>query len=71
MQSVSVFRWILVALSGALAAFLIVRGSVVIGVLIGAMAVTRALFLVRMKHRREEFRRRIAERRAQFPRAQR
>ncbi len=68
MQSTQVFRWILVALSVVLAAFLIVRGNVVIGVLVGAMALTRAGLFVRMQHRREEFRRRIVARRGSaFP----
>ena len=53
-------RWILVALTAALAVVLIVRGNVVIGVLLGAMAVTRAVMFVTMRRRREEFRRRIA-----------
>jgi hypothetical protein len=57
-------RWILVALSAALAVVLFARGNVVIGALIGAMAVTRAVFLVRFHHRREELRRRLAQRRA-------
>jgi hypothetical protein len=64
MRSTQVFRWILVALSVVLAAFLIVRGNVVIGVLVGAMAVTRAVMFVKMQHRREQFRERIAQRRA-------
>ncbi len=68
MQSTQVLRWILVALSVALAAFLIVRGNVVIGVLVGAMAVTRAVLFVKMRHRREQFRERIAQRRAGRPR---
>jgi hypothetical protein len=68
MQSTQVLRWILVALSVALAAFLILRGNVVIGVLVGAMAVTRAVLFVKMRHRREQFRERIAQRRAGRPR---
>jgi hypothetical protein len=63
MGSMKVLRWVLIALSGALAAFLIVRGNVVIGVLVGAMAVTRAVLFVRMQHRRDMFRERIAARR--------
>ncbi len=68
MQSTRVLRWILVALSLVLAAFLIARGNVVIGVLVGAMAVTRAVLFVKMQHRREQFRERIAQRRAGHPR---
>ena len=67
MHSMSVFRWILIALSGVLAAFLIARGNVVIGVIIGAMALTRAVLFVKMQHRREQFRQRIAARRGEFP----
>ncbi len=64
MRSMTMFRWILVALSGALAVFLIARGNVVIGVLLGAMALTRALLFTRMHHRREMFRERMAARRS-------
>jgi hypothetical protein len=67
MKSMSILRWILIALSGVLAAFLVLRGNVVIGVLIGVMALTRAVLLVKMQHRREQFRRRIAARRSQYP----
>ena len=42
MTSVWVIRWILVALTAALAVALIVRGNIVIGVLLGALALTRA-----------------------------
>ena len=63
MTSIWVTRWILVALSAALAAFLVARGNVVIGALIGVMAVTRAVLLVGLRRRREEFRRRMAHRR--------
>jgi MFS superfamily sulfate permease-like transporter len=67
MQSMWVFRWILLALSAVLAAFLIVRGNVVIGVIVGVMALTRAVFFVKMQHRREQFREKMAARRGQFP----
>jgi hypothetical protein len=63
MSSMWFVRWILIGLSAALAIVLIMRGNVVIGVLIGAMAVARAVLFVRMHHRRAEFRRRIAQRR--------
>jgi uncharacterized membrane protein len=63
MTSMRVIRWILVALSLALAVVLIVHGNVVVGGLIGAMAVTRAVLFVRMQHRRERFRQQIARRR--------
>ena len=54
---------VLIGLSIALAVVLIVRGNVVIGVLVGALAGTRALLMVEAGHRRREFRRRVAERR--------
>ncbi|MDQ1384843.1 MAG: hypothetical protein QOG65_2222 [Actinomycetota bacterium] len=64
MTSLRVVRWILVALTATLAVMLLVNGHVVLGVLLGAMAVTRAVFFVKMRHRREMFRARIAQRRA-------
>ena len=63
MGSTWVIRWILVALTAAIALALILRGNVLIGGLLGAVAVTRAVLLTRMRRRREEFRRRFAERR--------
>ena len=61
MTSLSVVRGILVALTAALAVVLIVSGHVVLGVLLGAMAVTRAVLFVKMQHRREMFRARVAQ----------
>jgi hypothetical protein len=52
MTSLRVVRWILVALTAALAVVLIVSGHVVLGVLLGAMAVTRAVLFVKMQRRR-------------------
>ncbi|MDQ1475544.1 MAG: hypothetical protein QOE62_773 [Actinomycetota bacterium] len=63
MTSLRVVRWILVALTAALAVVLIVSGHVVLGVLLGAMAVTRAVLFVKMQRRREMLRARIAQRR--------
>ena len=63
MGSLRVVRWILVALTGILAVVLLVSGHVVIGVLLGAMAVTRAVLFVKMQRRREMIRARIAQRR--------
>ncbi|MDQ1459873.1 MAG: hypothetical protein QOI08_1357 [Actinomycetota bacterium] len=63
MPSLRVVRWVLVALTAALAVVLLVNGHVVIGVLLGAMAVTRAVLFVKMQHRREMIRARIAQRR--------
>jgi hypothetical protein len=53
MTSLRVVRWILVALTATLAVVLLVNGHVVLGVLLGAMAVTRVVFFVKMRHRRE------------------
>ncbi len=57
MGSVRVIRWIIVGLSAALAVALIVRGNVIIGVLIGALALSRAALLLRIGARRRRFRR--------------
>jgi hypothetical protein len=65
-RPVSGFRWVLVALSGALAALLIVRGNIVVGALVGAMAVTRALMFVRMHHRRAQLHERLIARREEY-----
>jgi energy-converting hydrogenase Eha subunit G len=63
MTSMWVMRWVIVALSAALAVVLIARGNVLIGVLVGALAVTRMVFFVRLQRRRDQFRRRMAGRR--------
>ena len=63
MTSIRVTRWIMVALSAAIALFLIARGNVVIGVLLGALAVMRASLLIRLGNRREQFRQRAASNR--------
>ena len=63
MTSLRVVRWMLVALTATLAVMLLVNGHVVLGVLLGTMAVTRVVFFVKMRHRREMFRARIAQRR--------
>jgi hypothetical protein len=66
MQSMRAFRWVLVALSALLAVFLIARGSVVIGAIVGAMAVTRAVFFLRMQRRREQLHERLVARREAY-----
>jgi hypothetical protein len=58
MGSIRVIRWIIVGLSAALAVVLIAHGNVVIGVIIGALACSRALLLIRLQSRRREFSRR-------------
>jgi hypothetical protein len=65
-QSMRALRWVLVALSAVLAVFLVARGSVVIGLIVGAMAVTRAVLFLRMQHRREQFHERIIARREAY-----
>ncbi len=45
-------RWLLVALGGVLAVVLILHGNVVIGVIIGTMAVVRAVLLTQLQRRR-------------------
>jgi hypothetical protein len=61
--SMRVIRWILVGLTAVLAALLVVRGNVVVGVVLGAIAITRAMLLARLQHRRSMFRQTIASRR--------
>ncbi len=63
MTSMWVIRGILVALTAAVAIALIARGNLVIGALLGAVALMRATFLVRLHGRREQLRRRLAQRR--------
>jgi hypothetical protein len=58
MTSIWVTRCILVTLSVVLAVVLIVRGNVVIGVLVGALALTRIVLFVRLGRRRVQFRQR-------------
>ena len=55
-QSVWRMRWVLVGLSAVLAVVLIVSGAVVIGVLIGAMAVVRAVMIFRWQRHGPRFR---------------
>lgn len=59
MGSMRVIRWIIVALSAALSVALIAHGNLILGVIIGALAVSRATLLVGMQRRRRRFRRRI------------
>ena len=62
MKSVWIIRCLLVALTAALSVALILRGNVVIGVLLAALACTRVVFLLVMRRRRQELRRRFAQR---------
>jgi hypothetical protein len=50
-----VVRWILVALAAVLATILVVRGDVLVGVVLGAVAISRAVLFARL-HRRELYR---------------
>ena len=63
MTSMWVMRWVIVALSATLAVVLIASGNVLIGMLVGALAVTRMVFFVRLQRRRDQFRRRMGGRR--------
>jgi hypothetical protein len=51
-------RWALVGLSGLLAAVLIASGSVVIGIIIGVMAVVRAVLIMRFQRHQYPLRQR-------------
>jgi hypothetical protein len=62
MRSILIIRGVLVALIVALSVALIVRGNVVVGVLLGALACTRVVLMLRVRRRREELRRRFAQR---------
>jgi uncharacterized integral membrane protein len=63
MSSVWVIRWVLFALSAVLALVLMINGNVVIGALIGAMVLVRVVLFFQLRHRRDEIRARIAQRR--------
>jgi uncharacterized membrane protein len=58
MTSIWVTRYLLVTLSVVLAVALIVRGDLVIGVIVGALAVSRMVLFVQLRHRRDRFRQR-------------
>ena len=57
-------RWILIALSTALAVALLLTGHIVIGVLLGAIVGVRIALLFSLRRRREELRARFANRAA-------
>jgi hypothetical protein len=58
MVSMFAIRWVLAALSLALSIVLIARGDVLIGVILGVLALGRMAMFMRMQQRREEFRQR-------------
>lgn len=62
MQSMLRIRWALTALSFVLAAVLLASGSVLIGGIIGVMAVTRVVMLVQWQRRAHDLRQRYAGR---------
>jgi Flp pilus assembly protein TadB len=66
MKGMLALRVVLLVLAGLLAAFLIARGTVVIGALVGAMAVVRALMLAAMYRRLREFAQRFPNARQRF-----
>jgi hypothetical protein len=58
MNGVLIVRLLVVALSVALAVALIARGNVLIGVIIGALALSRLALFVMVRRRRKAFARR-------------
>ncbi len=64
MRAAAGIRIVLIGLAAVLAVVLISRGNVLIGGLIGAMAIARAAMFASMQKRRSELRSRIAARRA-------
>jgi hypothetical protein len=62
MTSVWVLRWVLVTLTGVLAFVLIAHGNILIGGLLGAIAITRVVMLIQLRHRRTEIRERLRQR---------
>jgi hypothetical protein len=63
MNSMWIVRWVLVALTAVLATILVLRGNVLVGVVLAAIAISRAILFTRLYHRRTLFRERIAARR--------
>ena len=59
MGSIRVIRWIIVALSAALSVALIAHGNLILGVIVGALAVSRAALLIGLQTRRRGFRQRV------------
>ena len=66
MSSMLMTRWLLVALSAALAVVLLTRGDVLIGGIIAVMVVARIVMIVQVRRRRERFRQRIEARRGRW-----
>ena len=55
-QRMMTLRWVLIGLSAVLAVVLIASGAVLIGALIGAMAIVRTVMFLQLRHRRQSFR---------------
>jgi hypothetical protein len=55
-SSLRIFRWVMVAGSLAIAAVLLARGNDVLGLLIGALAIVRVVYLLLLVRRRRAFR---------------
>jgi hypothetical protein len=64
-NGIFILRFVIFGLALALAAVLIARGNVLIGGLIGALALTRIAMFFMFMHRRKEFRARMQQRREQ------
>jgi hypothetical protein len=62
MQSMLRFRWALTALSAVLAVVLLASGAVLIGAVIGVMAVTRTVMMLQWQRRGRELRQGYASR---------
>jgi hypothetical protein len=62
MQSIFRIRWVLVGFAAVFSVILTANGEVLIGALVGAMAILRIVMLLRWKQRRDEMRRRYPRR---------
>ena len=60
--SLWVWRCVILALAAALSVALIMRGNLLIGGLIGALVIARAILIVKVRQRRQELRRRFGQR---------
>ncbi len=61
-NSLWVWRGVILALTAALSVALIVRGNLLIGGLIGALAVARAILFVKVRRRRQQLEGRFGRR---------
>ena len=61
-SSLWVWRCVILALAAALSVALIMRGNLLIGGLIGALVIARAILIVKVRQRRQELRRRFGQR---------